>query len=230
MGEDPYNRTRAITRLVVVYVVLGALVAFSRPTPAGVTLGFAVAAIGETLRFWAAGHLLKSRELVTSGPYRYTRNPLYLGRLLVFTGICIMAALPWGLNWIVMVAGWILFFAYYLRRKERVEPARLRALHGEAFERYFRAVPALFPSLRPWSEGGSGAWSSDRLLRNREHWMLVALLALSLFLLWRAYALEAARYSSPAGEDAAVSSAAAGAGGSGSSPGARRSPSPFANR
>ena len=82
-----------------------------------------------------------------------------------------------------------IFFRYYLRRKERVEPARLRGLHGEAFERYYRAVPALFPALTPYPEGASIGWSSDRMLRNREHWMIVGLAVVTLLLLWRAYSL-----------------------------------------
>jgi hypothetical protein len=146
--------------------------------------------LGEAIRFWAAGHLLKTEELVTSGPYRFTRNPLYLGRLLIFIGLCVMARLPYGLNWLVLVLGCVVFFGYYLRRKERVEPARLLEKHGEAFERYFRAVPALFPTVHPYPEGASAGWSSDRMLRNREHWMAIGVLAISLLLLWRAYSIQ----------------------------------------
>jgi protein-S-isoprenylcysteine O-methyltransferase Ste14 len=144
----------------------------------------------QSWRFWAAGHLRKTIELITSGPYRYTRNPLYLGRLLIFTGVCIMALLPYAINWIVLVLGYAIFFGYYLRRKERVEPARLRQTHGEPYERYFKAVPALFPTLKPYPEGASIGWSSDRMLRNREHWMVIGLSVISAFMLWRSHSLE----------------------------------------
>jgi hypothetical protein len=100
-----------------------------------------------------------------------------------------MARLPYGLNWIVLGLGYVIFFGYYFRRKERVEPARLREWHGEAYERYFEAVPALFPSLTPYDCDTSGGWSSERMVRNREHWMVLGLLAVSLFMLWKAYAL-----------------------------------------
>ncbi|MBZ5637492.1 MAG: isoprenylcysteine carboxylmethyltransferase family protein [Acidobacteriia bacterium] len=191
MSATTYSRTLFRVRLASIYLLIALMLALSRPTPLTVTVGFAAALAGEAIRFWAAGHLLKTEELVTSGPYRFTRNPLYLGRLLIFIGLSVMARLPYGANWLVLVLGCAVFFGYYLRRKERVEPARLRERHGEAFERYLRAVPALLPTLRPYPEGASAGWSSDRMLRNREHWMVGGLLAVSLLMLWRAYAIQA---------------------------------------
>ena len=203
MSEQGYNRRLGLLRLAATYALMIALVMASRPTVLGVTAGFVLVALGEAVRFWAAGHLLKTAELVTSGPYRFTRNPLYLGRLLIFTGFAVMAQLPWGVNWIVLALGYAIFFGYYLPRKERVEPARLAQVHGEAYERYRRAVPALFPALRPYPDAGASGWSSDRMLRNREHWMLVGVLTVSLFLLWKAYRIaelpRPAVGSSPAG-------------------------------
>ncbi len=187
MSEKPYNKTLAVVRLLLLYAAVAALLALARPTPLGVTTGFAIAAVGEAIRVWAAGHLLKTEELVTSGPYRFTRNPLYLGRLLIFTGLCLMAWLPYGGSLAVLAGGYAVFFGYYLPRKERVEPARLRERHGEAFERYREAVPALFPTFRPFPETAKSGWSSDRMLRNREHWMIAGIVLISLFLLWRAY-------------------------------------------
>jgi protein-S-isoprenylcysteine O-methyltransferase Ste14 len=186
---SPPNPTRGLATLrrIAVVGLIVALVILARPTPVGVTLGFVFFAIGEALRVWAAGHLLKTRELVTSGPYRYTRNPLYLGRLLIFTGLCIMARLPYGASWIVLACGYVIFFGYYLPRKERVEPARLHQAHGAAYERYRRSVPVLFPAAHPYPESTALGWSSDRMLRNREHWMVIALIAVTLILLSRAY-------------------------------------------
>lgn len=182
------DRAFGLLRLVAVYLLVAVLIVVARPTPLSVTVGFVFVAAGEALRLWAAGHLRKTVELITSGPYRYTRNPLYLGRLLIFTGVCIMARLPYYGNVVLLVAGYAVFFGYYLARKERVEPARLRELHGETYDRYHRAVPALFPTLTPYPESAATGWSSQRMLRNREHWMLTALIALSLFLLWVSYA------------------------------------------
>ena len=140
------TRVLATARVTAVYLLAGAMLAFARPTPAGVAVGGLFMLTGELLRVWAAGHLVKNERLVTTGPYRHVRNPLYLGRLAIFVGLCLMAPLPRGAHWGILVAGLAVFFFYYLPRKERVEPARLRALHGEAFERYHRAVPALLPA------------------------------------------------------------------------------------
>lgn len=187
MSETAYNKTLGRVRLVALFSLVLVLILLARPTPTSVTLGFFPVALGEAVRFWAAGYLLKTQELVTAGPYRFTRNPLYLGRLLIFSGICIMARLPYYANLLVMLAGWAVFFGYYLKRKERVEPARLLQVHGEAYERYFKSVPALLPTLTPYPDASPLGWSSARMLRNREHFMVAGLLLTALFLLWRAY-------------------------------------------
>lgn len=179
------DRYLAPARLVILYALVAATLALARPTPAHVAGGVIFVLLGEALRVWSAGHLLKNDLLVTSGPYRYVRNPLYLGRLSIFTGLCIMARLPYGASWLLLPAGWALFFGYYLPRKERVEPERLRRLHGDAFERYYREVPALFPTRGAWKDAAGERWSATQALRNREHWMIFGLLAVSAFLLWR---------------------------------------------
>jgi len=89
MSDKEYNRFFGVARLVAVFGVVLALVYFGRPTVLSVAVGFAFVAIGESVRFWSSGLLLKTKELMTAGPYRYTRNPLYLGRFLILTGVII---------------------------------------------------------------------------------------------------------------------------------------------
>ncbi len=187
MGGPTSNRTPGLLRLVGVYLAIGALVAGARPAPVDLAAGVWLVALGQVLRVWASGHLIKNVSLITSGPYRYTRNPLYLGRLLIFAGLCVMARLPYALNWLVLVAGCAVFFGYYLPRKEHVEPARLSALHGNSFERYRREVPALWPTAIPYDDDGGGRWSALRARANREHWMIAGLLAVTIYLFWRSY-------------------------------------------
>ena len=185
-----------ILRVAVAYLFVGVLVLLSRPTWDCFLVGLPFVAAGEAIRFWAAGHLLKTRELAVSGPYRYTQNPLYLGRLLILTGFGVMAYLPVAavvpgalppaadlpLNLVILAAGYAVFFLYYIPRKVRVEGSRLRELHGGAWEEYFASVPVLFP--RPVPHGTNvRAWDADRMRRNREHWMLIGVCLVTLLFL-----------------------------------------------
>jgi protein-S-isoprenylcysteine O-methyltransferase Ste14 len=186
MSERDYNRFLGVLRLAALFAVIIVLVYFSRPTVVSVMVGFVLVVMGESVRFWSAGLLLKTKELMTAGPYRYTRNPLYLGRFLILTGVIIMVNLPHYLSYIGLVLGWGWFLGVYMRRKERVEPARLREEHGETYDRYFAAVPALFPTLRPYKDATPAKWSMERMLRNREYWMVIGLLLLSAYELTKA--------------------------------------------
>ena len=155
-------------RLVGLFVFVVALVAVARPTPALLWTGAVFAAAGELVRLWAAGHLQKSVRLATAGPYARTQNPLYLGRLLILTGIGIAARLPYGINWIALATGYAIFFLYYIPRKLRVEGGRLERIHGPAYEAYRREVPILFPSLRRFPGAGPERWSFAQMVRNQE--------------------------------------------------------------
>jgi len=186
MQHEPYNRALGQLRLLSTFAVVLCLQFFSRPLAGDLLLGALLLGAGEGIRLWAAGHLVKNRMLITSGPYRHCRNPLYLGRLLIFSGIAACSRLPYSAHLIVWLLGLLVFFGYYLPRKERVEPERLRALHGAAYDRYREAVPSLWPRLRPWPAAGRQRWGLTLALANREHWMLVALLLLMTGYLWRA--------------------------------------------
>jgi len=162
MSEREYNRFFGVLRLVAVFGVVVALVYFGRPTLLSVAVGFAFVALGESVRFWSSGLLLKT------------------------TGVIIMVNLPNYLSLIGLVVGWGWFLGVYMRRKERVEPARLREEHGEAYDRYFEAVPGLFPTLRPYKDYTPAKWSADRMIRNKEYAMVIGLAGITAFLLWRA--------------------------------------------
>jgi len=73
--------------------VFGALcLGLARPTPRLLAAGAAIAVLGEAVRFWAAGHLEKGREVTSSGPYRWTRHPLYVGSSLMGLGLAVASA------------------------------------------------------------------------------------------------------------------------------------------
>ncbi|MBI1950791.1 MAG: hypothetical protein HYS34_05435 [Acidobacteria bacterium] len=171
-------------RLLAVYAFIAALLWICRPTPALIAAGAAFALAGEALRIWAAGHLTKSVRLITSGPYAYTQNPLYLGRLLILTGLGIAARIDGYLNLVLLLAGYAVFFLYYIPRKLRVEGGRLARLHGPAFEEYRSSVPILVPALRRYP-GGNDSWSFRLMVRNQEPLVLAGIALVLGLLIWK---------------------------------------------
>ena len=123
--------------------------------------GLLVAAVGEALRVWAAGHLEKSREVTQSGPYRWTPHPLYVGSAIVALGVVIAAR-----NAIVTVVA-VAYVAATFTAAIRMEEAFLRQQFGDAYDRYrqSRGVPV------------SRGFRLERAKRNREHRAIAGLAA-----------------------------------------------------
>jgi protein-S-isoprenylcysteine O-methyltransferase Ste14 len=143
----------------------------ARPTWRSVALGAVVIVPGLLLRALASGYVRKNEALATSGPYAYTRNPLYLGSLLIAVGFAV-AARSWWVGGVLAV----MFFAIYLP-VIRDEEAFLRAKFPE-FEEYARQVPRMLPRIRPYSGGDSGGFSFGLYLKHREYNALVGALAM----------------------------------------------------
>lgn len=179
------NQILGQLRLAVVYLFIAALVVVSKPTPPVFVVGLIFAVAGETTRLWAAGHLVKSVRLITSGPYAHTQNPLYLGRLLILTGVAIAARSEQFINLVALVLGYAVFFLYYLPRKIRVEGGRLARLHGAGFEVYHKHVPILFPSLRRYPESDRTPWSFRLMVSNQEPFVLTGLVLVFILFGWK---------------------------------------------
>src|SRR5512147_1339097 len=116
--------------LAVLYVWL------ARPTWTSIVIGAVVALIGVAIRAVASGHISKNSELTTSGPYAYTRNPLYLGSIVIALGFAVAA-----LSWWIVLALVVLFVAVYIP-VIRAEESFLRSRFPE-FDSYARQVPRL---------------------------------------------------------------------------------------
>ena len=150
-----------MTRLRVPLGFLCAAVAFwlARPTPRSLVLGMSVAAIGELIRVWAAGHIDKGREVTRSGPYRYLRHPLYAGSTIMGLGFMIAArSLPAAI--VVSV-----YLVVALVSVARAEEAVLDARFGGEYAAY-REGRAM-PSDRPFSLA--------RVIANREYRAVIGL-------------------------------------------------------
>jgi protein-S-isoprenylcysteine O-methyltransferase Ste14 len=145
----------------------------ARPTWRSIALGAIVIVPGLLTRALASGHVRKNEALATSGPYAYTRNPLYLGSLLIGVGFAV-AARSWWVGAVLVV----MFFAIYLP-VIRDEENFLRGKFPE-FDEYARRVPRMLPKL--WrisgAEDRSGGFSLDLYLKHREYNALLGALAL----------------------------------------------------
>src|SRR5690348_1568810 len=104
--------------------------------------GCVLTVMGLLIRAAASGHIRKNRELTTTGPYAYTRNPLYLGSLLIAAGFIVAARSPW----IALVAALMLLFVYI--PVIRAEEKYLSTLFPE-YRDYAASVPRLLPRLTP---------------------------------------------------------------------------------
>jgi hypothetical protein len=129
---------------------------------------------GLLIRALASGHVRKNESLTTSGPYSYTRNPLYLGSLLIGLGFAAAAR-----SWWVSVALIVMFFGVYLP-VIRDEESFLRRKFPE-FGDYARRVPRMLPRLTPASTAlgeASAGFSLDLYLKHREYNALLGALAM----------------------------------------------------
>ncbi|MFZ0952477.1 MAG: isoprenylcysteine carboxylmethyltransferase family protein [Candidatus Sulfotelmatobacter sp.] len=148
----------------------------ARPTWRSMALGAIVVVPGLVIRALASGHVRKNESLATSGPYAYTRNPLYLGSLMMGLGFAVAAR-----SWEVGAALAVMFFAIYLP-VIRDEEAFLRRTFPE-FEEYARRVPRMFPRLitpRSDKQNAAGAeFSLDLYLKHREYNALLGVVAMT---------------------------------------------------
>ncbi|MFV0388370.1 MAG: methyltransferase family protein [Pyrinomonadaceae bacterium] len=112
---------------------------FSKPTPRLMFIGGCIAAIGLLIRAWSAGHIRKNRELAVSGPYRFTRNPLYFGSFLLGLGFSIAS----GVWWIAVMFA-VLYLGIYFPVMS-VEAEELTALFGDGYRDYAKRVSLFFP-------------------------------------------------------------------------------------
>jgi protein-S-isoprenylcysteine O-methyltransferase Ste14 len=136
------------------------------PLPAAVAWSLALVVPGLWLRGYAAGYVKKNRELTVTGPYAHTRNPLYLGSMLIAAGFAV-ALLSWPVA-LVLALGFGVIYVPVIASEERF----LRATFP-GFDDYCRRVPRLIPRLTPArnQETGSaaGAFSLSLYVRHREY-------------------------------------------------------------
>jgi protein-S-isoprenylcysteine O-methyltransferase Ste14 len=137
----------------------------SRPVPRSMLCGAILGAIGLFVRARAAGYLRKQQVLTVTGPYGYTRNPLYLGSAILALGVAVAAR---SLISAAILCG---YFALVYGVVMRQEEQELRQHHGAAFDEYARSVPLFLPRLTAAkaSSASSDVFSWAQYKKNREY-------------------------------------------------------------
>ena len=158
-----YSRLLSRTGAGALVAVLGLVTAY-RPSPFAFALATLLALAGAAIRFWSAGIIAKNRELATSGPYAYVRNPLYLGSLLIGLAFLLLNGNPWfALPAAVL---WVVLYTRTVKREEAVLAERF----GRDYSAYRERVPAIIP-WRGWRyvPGEDTTYSLDQSLANKEY-------------------------------------------------------------
>ena len=138
----------------------------AQPTWLSLAAGGTLAAIGESFRMWAAGHLEKGREVTQSGPYRLTRHPLYAGSALIAGGVAVASASPAAAA--IVAAYMLLTIGAAIRHEE----AGMRAAFGDQYVAYAESRAA--PVDRPFS--------LRRAMKNKEYKAVAGLVGVAVLL------------------------------------------------
>jgi protein-S-isoprenylcysteine O-methyltransferase Ste14 len=137
----------------------------AKPTRTALLAGACVSLLGLAIRAWAAGHIRKNARLATSGPYAFTRNPLYFGSFLLGLGFTIASGqVVLGLLFVALFLG--IYFPVM-----RVEASTLAELFGKEYGVYKESVPLFFPRLTPFrhTESERVKFDGSLYLRYREY-------------------------------------------------------------
>ena len=167
------------------FVCAALFILLAKPTPVTLIAGAVVSVLGLGMRAWASGHIRKNDALATSGPYAYTRNPLYFGSFLLGLGFTIASARwPLALLFIAVFLG--IYFPVM-----RVEASTLEDLFGESYQRYARDVPLFLPRPTPYRDRSAGnRFDAGLYMRYREYRAGLGLLILWGVLVFKAYYLK----------------------------------------
>ncbi len=177
---DTWSRVARRVRVPMSFALAIAYVWLAHPTKASLLAGALLLLPGLLLRGLAAGHVQKDRELTTSGPYAYTRNPLYLGSLILAAGFALAARSVWILGLL-----FLMFFAIYAPVIAGEERYLRQTFPG--YDDYYRNVPRFGMRLTRYGNQ-PGAFSSALYRKHREYnaiiGCVVVLSVLIVKLLW----------------------------------------------
>ena len=148
----------------------------AQPTARSLAIGMSIAALGEVVRIWAAGHLHKSREVTASGPYRFVPHPLYVGSTVMGVGLAIACA---SIPVAVLIA---IYLVTTLTAAIKSEEAFLRRTFGEQYDLYRSGIAA----KRRDPGASRRRFSLAQAIANREYRAVAGFVVALLLLVWKA--------------------------------------------
>ena len=168
-----WNRVARRIRVPLGFVFAVLFFWLAQPTPLFLLLGLVLVVPGLWLRGYASGYVKKNRELTTTGPYAHTRNPLYLGSMMIAFGFAVAARSVWIAAILV-----VLFMAIYVP-VIRSEEEYLRSVFPE-FDAYAAVVPRLLPRVVAAGDSGTakGVFSAALYRKHREYQALLGALGM----------------------------------------------------
>lgn len=155
------------------------IVIFGRTSDYGFFLGIPIIFLGELVRIWSQGSIQKKVRLSDSGPYAYTRNPLYLGNFLIGLGFVTIFS-----NLLLMAIFLVGFFFIYNDTIKK-EEEYLSGAYGPLFQTYCDQVPRFFPGLRPYANRSGYPFDPKLVLHHGEPITVCALILISIALYLR---------------------------------------------
>lgn len=164
-----WSRMATRMRVPLGFVFAVAYLWLAQPTWTWVGAGTLLVIVGLAIRAAAAGHIRKNREVTMTGPYAYTRNPLYLGSVLIAAGFVVAARSPW------IAAGAVLMFVAIYLPVIKAEEIYLRSTFA-GYNEYAAQVPRLMPrftAYRPKEISGTRdqnkSFSRELYFKHREY-------------------------------------------------------------
>jgi protein-S-isoprenylcysteine O-methyltransferase Ste14 len=158
------------------FLLVAAFAWWAEPTPRSLAAGAPISVLGLLLRAWAAGHLAKNQRLAVSGPYAFTRNPLYLGTALAAAGLAVASRQP------ALAALFAAAFALVYLPAIELEEQHLRELFPE-YEEYARRVPRL--GFKMPGQGSAGEFRLALYRKNEEYKAVAGFLVGMALLVWK---------------------------------------------
>jgi protein-S-isoprenylcysteine O-methyltransferase Ste14 len=165
-GRTGWQKIARRVRVPLGFVVAAIFLVFARPSWHTLAWSLLLVLPGLWLRGYAAGYVKKNAELTRTGPYAYTRNPLYLGSMGIAAGFAVAAGQVWlGVLLVVM------FLAIYVPTILSEETFLRGAF--PSFDEYAKKVPRLLPRVTAARFGdgdaGSGRFSTERYRHHHEY-------------------------------------------------------------